>query len=128
MKTGKNLPGREPDILFVANEHLDLVKKNHLAGPADLAIEIVSPDSLTRDRGDKFVEYEKGGVKEYWLIDPIRESADFYYLENGVYRPITVSADGIYQSKVLAGFWLRVEWLWQEPLPPLRLFQISSVK
>jgi hypothetical protein len=27
--------------------------------------------------------------------------------------------DGLYRSKVLEGFWLKVDWLWQEPLPTL---------
>jgi len=74
---------------------------------------------LARDRGDKFLEYEKGGVKEYWLIDPIRQLAEFYRLDNGVYRLAPVDNDGIYRSIVIAGVWLRVDWLWQEPLPPL---------
>src|SRR5579883_1821908 len=73
--------GREPDILFVATEHLGRIQKNYLDGPADLAIEIVSPESAGRDRGDKFFEYEKGGVPEYWLIDPERGVAEFYQLD-----------------------------------------------
>lgn len=28
-----------------------------------------------------------------------------------------VDEDGIYTSRVLPGFWLREEWLWQTPLP-----------
>ena len=62
--------GREPDLLFVAAEHLSRLKETYLEGPADLVVEIVSPDSVGRDRGDKFYEYEAGGVPEYWLLDP----------------------------------------------------------
>jgi hypothetical protein len=32
---------------------------------------------------------------------------------------VPIGADGIYHSAVLEGLWLNVEWLWQEPLPPL---------
>jgi len=56
MKTGPDLPGREPDILFVAREHLDRLKDTYLDGPADLVVEIVSSDSRARDRGEKFYE------------------------------------------------------------------------
>src|SRR5712692_1047250 len=35
MKTGPDLPGRSPDILFVATENLSRLKKTHLDGPAD---------------------------------------------------------------------------------------------
>jgi len=78
MKTGPGLPGRSPDILFVAKRNLHRLKRNHLQGPADLVIEVISPGSQSLDRGDKFYEYENGGVREYWLIDPIRRRAEFY--------------------------------------------------
>lgn len=35
--------GREPDLIFIKNEHLSRLKKNYLDGPADLAVEIISP-------------------------------------------------------------------------------------
>ncbi|MEE8586982.1 MAG: Uma2 family endonuclease, partial [Acidobacteriota bacterium] len=86
-------------------------------GPADLAVEIVSPDSPRRDRVDKFAEYQKGGVREYWIIDPLRKTADFFRLSSqGVFESMPVR-NGIMLSRVLPGLWLEVEWLWQEPLP-----------
>ena len=110
--------GREPDILFVAKEHLDRLHRTYLDGPADLAIEITSPESFARDRGDKFVEYEAAGVLEYWLLDPDRRRAEFYQLdENGRYRSILSGDQGEYQCRVIPSLRLRVEWLWQEPLP-----------
>lgn len=120
MKTGPSLPGREPDILFVAREHLNRLKQVYLDGPADLVVEIVSPESRARDRGTKFYEYEQGGVREYWLLDPGRKQAEFYGLgADGIYRLLEVDRDGVVHSRVLPGLWLKVEWLWQEPLPPL---------
>lgn len=120
MKTGPELPGREPDALFIASERLDRLKNNYLDGAADLAIEIISPESRARDRGDKFYEYEQGGVREYWLIDPIRGQAEFYRLgEDGIYHTINVDKDGIFRSEAIKGLWLKTEWLWQEPLPML---------
>ncbi len=111
--------GREPDLLFVAHEHLDRLKETYLDGPADLVVEIVSPgpDGVERDRGKKFYEYACGGVPEYWLIDPQAGWAEFYRLEAGHYRPAFSGDKGVYHSEALPGFWLRVEWLWQEPLP-----------
>lgn len=120
MKTGPNLPGRSPDVLFVANENLTRVKKTYTDGPADLAVEVVSPESRSRDRGEKFYEYEQGGVREYWVIDPERRQAVFYQLgADGIYRPIAPNAQGMYESAVLPGLWLHVAWLWQRPLPPV---------
>jgi len=120
MKPGPTLPGRAPDIFFVADAHLSWMKKTYLDGPADLAVEIISPESRARDRGDKFYEYEQGGVPEYWLLDPVREQSEFYQLEpNGIYRPILLDAQGRYHSAALPGLWLQVDWLWEPPLPPL---------
>jgi Uma2 family endonuclease len=120
MKIGPDLPGREPDIIFIARERLDRLRDTYLDGPADLVVEIISRDSRARDRGDKFYEYEQGGVREYWLLDYLRRQAEFYQLgADGIYRLVPIGADGIYHSAVLEGLWLKLEWLWQEPLPPL---------
>ncbi|MFA0734184.1 MAG: hypothetical protein OGMRLDGQ_000684 [Candidatus Fervidibacter sp.] len=109
---------REPDILVVLKENLDRIKKNFLDGPADLVIEIVSEDSVLRDRGMKFAEYELDGVKEYWLIDPDRERADFFVLgEGGRFERKLPDKRGFYHSAVLKGFRLNVNWLWQSTLP-----------
>ncbi len=120
MKSGPNLPGREPDILFVATENLHRLKPTYLDGPADLVVEIISRDSRGRDRGEKFYEYEEGGVREYWLFDPERKDAHFYQRgSDGFFRLATLSDDGLYHSSVLEGLWLNANWLWQEPLPTL---------
>ena len=120
MKPALDFPGRAPDIFFVATAHLDRLKKTYLEGPADLVVEIISPESRARDRGDKFFEYEAAGIPEYWLIDPIREQAEFYQLgTDGIYRPAALGNEGRYHSVVLPGLWLQESWLWQTPLPPL---------
>jgi Uma2 family endonuclease len=112
--------GREPDLMFIANEHLDRLERTFVNGPADLAIEIVSPDSIVRDGRDKLAEYEQAGVREYWIVDELRDEARFYVLgENGKYALVAVGDDEIYTSTVLPGLRLRVSWLWQRPLPTL---------
>lgn len=115
--------GREPDLLFVANEHLERLKETYLDGPADLVVEIVSKESAGRDRGEKFYEYEQAGVPEYWLIDPGMKRVEFYQLSSeGQYHLVSPDPAGVYRSPILPAFWLRVAWLWQEPLPsPVRV-------
>lgn len=116
----------------MANKHLDRLKETYLDGPADLVIEIVSPgpDNVERDRGKKFYEYEQGGVSEYWVIDPQVRRAEVYRLRKGVYRLAFSGENGIYRSEALPGFWLRVEWLWQEPLPDVAraIWEIIGLK
>jgi Uma2 family endonuclease len=110
--------GRESDVHFIATSHLDRLHETYLDGPADLVVEIVSPESAGRDRGDKFYEYRAAGIPEYWLIDPQLEQAEFYQLDTqGRYQLVPPDAQGIYHSRVLPDFWLQVAWLWQDPLP-----------
>jgi Uma2 family endonuclease len=111
--------GRQPDIMFVSNANADKIKKQYVEKTADLVIEIISPESRTRDKGDKFYEYEQAGVKEFWLIDPDRKRAEFYTLGEDGFFNFEVPENGIFQSKVLEGLSLKVEWLWQETLPTL---------
>lgn len=110
---------RVPDILFVARRHLDRLTSQRLKGAADLVIEFISPDSVDRDREEKFAEYAAAGVDEYWIIDSRSDRADarFYHLIDGVYREVLPDEEGRYRSLVVDGFWFRVDWLWQEPLP-----------
>ena len=85
--------------------------------PRDLVIEIISEESLLRDRGEKFAEYEIGGVKEYWILDPETKRADFFILKEGRYERRVEDAHGIYYSEIIEGLWLKVAWLWN--LPPV---------
>jgi Uma2 family endonuclease len=110
---------REPDLLFVRKERMDRIRSTYLEGPADLVVEIVSPDSVSRDRGEKFVEYEAAGIPEYWLIDPLREQCEPYHLdEQGRYHPMRLES-GVLTSQAVPGFRLRIDWLWRKPLPKI---------
>jgi Uma2 family endonuclease len=117
MRARPDWPHREPDIQMILNAHLDRLTPTYVDGPADLCIEIVSPESIERDHGDKFREYQEGGVTEYWIIDPTRAEARFYRMdETGTYRPQTVTQD-IYRTPLLPGLDLHVPTLWQAELP-----------
>ena len=112
--------GREPDLIFIAAEHLYRLRENRLEGPGDVVVEIVSPESEERDREVKLREYEEAGVPEYWIVDPLRRRFEAYVLdEEGEYQLVFHSEEGEYRSQHLLGFWLRVEWLWQQPMPPV---------
>ena len=113
-------PAREPDLLFIAREHLDWLMTQRLSGPADLVVDVVSESSASRDRNDKFFEYQEAGIPEYWMIDPRagKERVDGYRLTaEGKYLAILPDERGRYHSIALPGFWFDPAWLWQEPLP-----------
>jgi Uma2 family endonuclease len=117
MRAGPNAGAREPDVFFLRTENLGRLKKTYLDGPADLVVEVISPDSQVRDRGDKFYEYEAGGVGEYWLIDSVRHRVELYRLGENGYEPVFPDADGRLRSEVMEGMWLDPAWLREQPLP-----------
>ncbi len=120
MDFGDKVKGREPDIFFVKTENLDRISEQFFDGAADLVIEVISPESVTRDTVDKFEEYEAAGVKEYWIIDYRRRTAIFYgYDDNRKYKMLPLLADGIFESRIIEGLWIKTDWLWQEELPNL---------
>jgi Uma2 family endonuclease len=110
------LSRRQPDIVFISSQRLDIVKRTFIDGAPDLAIEVVSPDSRLRDYGDKLRDYEIAGVREYWIVDPLKENLEAYRLERGRYARIPIR-QGRVTSAVIKGFYLKAEWLWQHPLP-----------
>ena len=107
----------EPDIAFVLKKRLHWRRKSRFEGPPDLAIEIVSPESVRRDYVLKRKLYQKYKVPEYWVIDEDKKSITCFRLDaSGKYREMDLRR-GILRSQVLQGFWLRVEWLWAETRP-----------
>ena len=108
---------REPDLIYVSKDHADRIHPTFLAGSPDSVWEIVSPESVDRDWRVKFQEYEAAGVPEYWVIDPRNQVVHLYRLgADGKYARVA-ETDGALHSETIPGFWLRPEWLWQEPLP-----------
>jgi Uma2 family endonuclease len=125
MRLAQTRSSREPDIAFIAQRNVERITELRVEGPADLVIEIVSDDSVMRDRREKLLEYQRAGVPEYWIVDA-REGRQvfepFTLTDRGVFQLITPDGDGRIQSAVLPGFWIDPAWLWQDPLPsPLRV-------
>jgi Uma2 family endonuclease len=112
--TDVNAP--EPDLAFVHTEHLSRVKRGRVEGPADLAVEIVSPDSVERDYYLKRELYASTGVPEYWIVDEMDQKVTLLRLKDQKYHEVRPKK-GELHSESLPGFWLRPEWLWQEPRP-----------
>lgn len=61
----------QPDVIIVCNPK-QLTEKRIEGGP-DFVLEVVSPSSITRDYIRKNSKYLEAGVREYWIVDPIKE-------------------------------------------------------
>ena len=109
---------RVPDVAFIAKEHLPNILPTHLESPPDLAIEVVSSESVERDWREKYYDYQAAGAREYWIIDPAHERVAAYKLVEGKFEPIARD-QGCIRSSVVPGFFLREEWLWGAKLPKI---------
>lgn len=75
----------QPDILFIVEERRAELVKNIVEGAPDLVIELLSPSNAYYDLRQKKDVYEKYGVKEYIIFDPISQNAEIHSLEKGKY-------------------------------------------
>lgn len=71
----------EPDITVICEQEKLDNKGCH--GAPDWVIEIVSPSSKKLDYVIKLAEYQKAGVREYWIVDPLKKIIMVYQLESG---------------------------------------------
>ena len=110
--------GRLPDILFVRKEREDIVGQKGLTDAPDLAIEIISPGDTEMDIMQLQTDYEQIGTKEFWVIDQPRKQVRAFFLDNvtSMFIPIELE-ENILRSEVVTEFWLKIDWLWQKPLP-----------
>lgn len=112
----------EPDLLFVHKSRLGIIRDVEILGAPDLVVEILSRGTYREDRVEKFLGYERLGVREYWLVDPEREVAEFYRLEGGKYVLQEVE-EGRYRSEALSGFWLEVRWLFDPKVNEMEVLE-----
>ncbi len=70
-----------PDVLIICDK--DKIKPNFIEGAPDLVVEVLSASTAARDKGIKKDAYEKAGVKEYWIVEPLSKSIEVYHLRNG---------------------------------------------
>jgi Uma2 family endonuclease len=75
----------QPDIFFIAEDRMAAVITDRIKGAPDLIIEILSPSNAYYDLKQKRDIYEKYGVKEYIIVDPIARDLQLFVLKDGVY-------------------------------------------
>ncbi|KER09051.1 MAG: hypothetical protein HY22_14045 [[Candidatus Thermochlorobacteriaceae] bacterium GBChlB] len=102
----------QPDVLFITTARRDIITNDGVAGAPHLAVDIISPLSVVRDRVDKLKLYERFGVKEYWLIDAQNASAEIYLnTPNGYEIFSAATLDGKIASSVLNEFSIELKML-----------------
>jgi len=78
----------QPDVFIVSG--LQKVDKRGVRGTPDWLAEVLSPSTARHDQVVKLPVYERAGVREVWLINPIERTLAIYLLEGGRYGPATI--------------------------------------
>lgn len=105
-----------PDIFFLASERVPTPLPKQWHGAPEMVVEILSSSNRNFDLKEKRRGYWAAGVKEIWFVDLDNKVViqDLPRQRRYVKKKIST---GTVVSKALPGFWINVDWLWQEPLP-----------
>jgi Uma2 family endonuclease len=87
----------QPDIVYISNERLNIIKPEQIKGAPDLVIEVLSPSTEKRDRTVKLKMYAKFGVQEYWMAKEKTATVEIFRSQEGK----LVSAARLGKSDVL---------------------------
>ena len=68
----------QPDLVFVAQERLDVIGEQAIDGAPDLVMEVLSPATAHHDLTTKKRLYEVHGVREYWIVDPDSSTVEIH--------------------------------------------------
>lgn len=100
---------REPDLFFIHRDHKDRIGEQVCDIP-DLVVEVTSAATRRIDRIEKFAEYARAGIQEYWMVDPEDRTVEVYRLKGGAYELVGKWGMGqTARSALLEGFAVEVE-------------------
>ncbi|MDX1999554.1 MAG: Uma2 family endonuclease [Thermoanaerobaculia bacterium] len=101
----------EPDLVVLREGSSAEVTDTCIEGAPDLVIEVLSDGTRKRDETTKRHLYERHGVTEYWIVDPVLESVKVYRRDGDRFAPPLLfenEAGGVLQTVVLPGLALEL--------------------
>lgn len=109
--------GVMPDVQFYRQDNLPRGQSAGLTtGRPDLAVEVVSPSSRSKDRVAKLHSYASIGVPEYWLVDPDARTLERLLLREGSYVIADALADdAVFRPASFESLEIPLAKLWETP-------------
>lgn len=109
----------EPDLLFVASDQPVIMTEKNIQGAPAIVVEVVSRTTRRRDERVKKELFDRGGVREYWIIDPDRSQVIVHRRDGAGFDARTLLAaadDAVLASPLLPGFSLSIPELFKPTL------------
>ena len=76
----------KPDVSIIIRKPNAINQEKVIKGAPDLVVEVLSESTKKYDIGAKKDDYEKYGVKEYWIVDPSDRSIKVYHNVDGKFN------------------------------------------
>jgi Uma2 family endonuclease len=114
----------QPDVAYVSAARLNILQ-DRIEGAPDLVVEVLSPSTAHRDRGEKLLLYASYGVQECWFAYLEERRLEFLINEAGCFVEVPC-ATGVYQSPKIPEIRLDLSEYWRQVdanlqgLPPRR--------
>ena len=74
-----NYTALQPDVMICCK--CDRIMEKWIEGAPDFVLEVVSSGSVYLDYHKKLAKYCSAGVREYWIVDPQKETVTVYHFE-----------------------------------------------
>jgi Uma2 family endonuclease len=92
----------QPDVIYISDERTSIITEKRIVGAPDLVIEILSPSSGYHDLRTKKIVYERTGVSEYWVVDPMLETIEvFVNGSEGFDGGVQITGEAAVASRIL---------------------------
>ncbi|AOY81504.1 Uma2 family endonuclease [Moorena producens JHB] len=77
--------------------------------PPFLVVEVVSESTRTTDYRSKRVEYNLLGIREYWIVDPVKKQVVVLHLVDDLYEETVFVGDELIESTIFPGLQLSAQ-------------------
>lgn len=75
----------QPDLIYISNDNRAIIRDGFVFGTPDLLVEVLSNSTGRKDRSVKREMYERFGVQEYWIVDPVYRTVEQLVLKDSRY-------------------------------------------
>ncbi len=105
----------QPDLLIACDLEDTVNDKGRYMGTPTLCIEILSKSTRSKDMVDKLNTYMLSGVKEFWIVDPKKQSVLVYgFKDYEIDEYITYRLDDTLESYIFDGLDIKVNEIFEE--------------
>lgn len=105
----------QPDILISCDYSDQRNERDRYTGIPSLVVEILSPQTRSRDHVKKLNVYLEGGVSEYWIVDPKElKVVQYHFVEKQLTEMLTYGCQDIVKSVYFQGLEVPVADIFRE--------------